>query len=82
VRDGQTLSASTGSWEGTEPFEYSYQWESCNESGEECSDIEGATGSNYVPGPRDIGDTLRVVVTSSNAVGAVSSTSAASAVVS
>jgi hypothetical protein len=82
ARDGLTLSASTGSWEGTEPFEYSYQWESCNESGEECRDIEGATGSHYVPGPSDIGNALRVVVTSSNAVGAVSSTSAASAVVS
>jgi hypothetical protein len=39
-------------------------------------------GSSYVAGPTDVGDTLRVVVTASNAAGSASVTSAPSAVVS
>ncbi len=31
--DGQTLTASTGSWSGSPPLTYGYQWELCNSSG-------------------------------------------------
>jgi sugar lactone lactonase YvrE len=79
ARDGQTLSASTGSWAGTEPFSYTYQWELCNGSGETCSNIAGATGSSYLLGPSDVGETLRVRVTATNSVGSASATSQASA---
>ena len=77
----QTLKASTGTWSGTEPFTYVYQWQSCNSSGEACANIAGATGSSYVVKNGDLGNTLRVLVGASNPVGAASSTSAASAVV-
>ncbi|HTZ62759.1 MAG TPA: 6-bladed beta-propeller [Solirubrobacteraceae bacterium] len=80
-RDGQTLSASTGSWEGTPPISYAYQWQSCNEEGKSCTNILGATASTYVLGHGDVGTTLRVVVTASNAAGEVSATSEASGVV-
>ena len=44
ARDGEKLTASSGSWAGTEPIEYAYQWQSCNGSGEGCSEnISGAT---------------------------------------
>ncbi len=81
AEDGHTLSASTGSWAGTEPFSYAYQWELCNSSGEGCANISGATASTYALGPGDVGDTLRVVVTAKNSVGSTGATSAASGVV-
>ncbi len=81
AEDGHTLSASTGSWAGTEPFSYTYQWELCNSSGESCANISGATASTYVLGLSDVGDKLRVVVTAKNSVGSTGATSAASGVV-
>jgi sugar lactone lactonase YvrE len=81
AKDGQTLSASTGSWAGTEPFSYAYQWELCNGSGEACSNISGATGPSYLLGPSDVGKTLRVLVTTKNSVGSASATSQSSAIV-
>jgi sugar lactone lactonase YvrE len=82
ARDGQTLTASPGSWTGFEPISYAYRWQSCDNSGGSCSDISGATGSTYVLGHGDVGTTLRVVVTASNAGGSASVSSEASAVVS
>ncbi len=81
AEDGHTLSASTGSWAGTEPFSYTYQWELCNAKGEACGEIPAATGSSYGLGPSDIGDTLRVVVTAKNSVASTPATSAASPVI-
>jgi hypothetical protein len=81
AEEGQTLSASTGSWEGTPPISYGYQWERCNAFGEACLDIAGATNSTYIPGAGDVGSTLRVSVTAMNTAGSASSASAATAVV-
>ncbi|HLH14405.1 MAG TPA: LamG-like jellyroll fold domain-containing protein, partial [Solirubrobacteraceae bacterium] len=81
ARDGQTLSASSGSWAGTEPITYSYQWQSCNSSGEACSNISGATGSTHGLGSSDVGSTMRVVVTAKNSVGSTNATSPPSPVV-
>ncbi len=81
AEDGQTLSASTGAWAGTEPFSYTYQWELCNSAGEGCANITGATSSTYALGPGDVGDTLRVAVTAKNSVGSNTATSHASPVV-
>jgi hypothetical protein len=81
AEDGQTLSASTGSWAGTEPFSYTYQWELCSGAGESCANISGATSSSYALGRSDVGDTLRIVVTAKNSVGSSSATSTQSAVV-
>ncbi len=79
ARDGQTLSASTGSWEGSPTLSYAYQWQRCNGSGESCTGISGATSSSYSAGHADVGHTLRVVVTGSNAGGSAEATSAATA---
>jgi sugar lactone lactonase YvrE/plastocyanin len=81
AQDGQSLSASTGSWEGAPTISYLYQWESCNGSGEDCSDISGATGSTYVLHHGAVGMTLRVVVTATNSLGSTKSTSNTSGVV-
>jgi hypothetical protein len=82
ARDGQTLSASTGSWTGA-PVSYAYQWRSCNASGSGCADIAGAVQQTYALGHSDVGTTIRVQVTAV-ATGGVSSpaTSAQTALVS
>ena len=74
---GQTLSSSTGSWSGTPPLTYAYQWESCDASGSGCANITGATSSSYVLLSGNIGGTIRVVVTATNAAGSASGTSVA-----
>jgi hypothetical protein len=78
---GQILVASPGSWRGTQPLSFAYQWRRCDRDGGSCSDIAGANGSSYRLGPADLGTTLRVRVTASNAVGSASARSAATAVI-
>ncbi len=80
VVEGQTLSASTGSWTGS-PTSYGYQWEDCNTAGGSCSTVSGATSSSYKLAAGDVGHTVRVVVTASNAGGSTPASSAATAVV-
>jgi RHS repeat-associated protein len=81
AQDGQTLTAGTGSWSGTPTISYTYQWQTCNSSGEGCANISGATSSTYTLGPAEVGTTLRVAVTATNSAGSASSTSGATAVV-
>ncbi len=78
--EGQTLSASKGTW-SVEPTSVGYQWEDCNTAGESCSSIGGATASSYKLTASDVGHTLRVVVSASNAGGSTPATSAATATV-
>ncbi len=78
--DGQTISTSNGTWQNT-PTTYAYQWQDCNSSGSTCSNIAGATGSQYTLASGDVGHTLRSVVTAGNAGGSSSASSAASTVV-
>jgi regulation of enolase protein 1 (concanavalin A-like superfamily) len=65
AKQGQTLSASTGTWTNS-PTAYAYQWNRCAAS---CSSITGATASSYTAVAADVGDTLNVSVTASNAGG-------------
>jgi uncharacterized protein YukE len=81
LQDGQLLSAVTGSWTGTPPITYGYQWQLCNASGEACKDIAEAVGSTLKLSPADVGSTLRVAVKATNAAGSTSATSAASSLV-
>ncbi len=69
ARDGSTLTADPGSWNGTPTITYEYQWQRCDASGNNCVDIPGATGSTYTLGPDDVGSTIRVVVTAVNDAG-------------
>ncbi|HEY4450884.1 MAG TPA: hypothetical protein VGN13_04730 [Solirubrobacteraceae bacterium] len=79
--DGSLLSAGTGSWSGSEPLSYSYQWQLCNATGGSCSNISEATGSTVKLLTSFIGSTLRVVVTAKNAAGSTSATSSASGLI-
>ncbi len=81
AREGGTLTADRGEWEGTAPISYAYQWQRCDEHGEGCTDIEGASEATYAAVSSDVGAKLRVRVTASNSVGSASVTSAATGVV-
>ena len=78
---GQTLTATTGAWDGTQPLTYTYAWQSCDANGANCSAIAGATDDTYTLVPADRGDTLRVVVTAKNGAGSASATSVPTGVV-
>src|SRR5207253_2647751 len=75
AQDGQTLTASTGTWSGS-PTGYAYQWQRCDSSGGSCAAISGATSPSYAAQTADIGSTLRVAVTASNTAGATTAVSA------
>ena len=78
---GATLSAAAGDWTGTAPISFAYQWHRCDSSGANCTAMPGATDSSYVVSWVDVGATLRVAVTGSNAAGAATATSSATTVV-
>src|SRR6266545_4848276 len=80
-QDGQTLTASPGSWSGTQPITYADQWQRCNSSGANCAPISGATSPTYAVTSADVGSTLRVAVTATNSAGSATATSAATTVV-
>ena len=76
---GDQLTAEPGSWSGSPT--YAYQWSDCDSSGNGCSGIGGATGATYQVQSSDVGDTIEVTVTASNAGGSASATSGPTAVV-
>jgi len=80
AQEGHTLTEHHGSWTH-EPTSYSYQWRQCNSAGNSCTSISGATSQTYVPVSGDIGHTLRVEETATNASGSGRTASAARAVV-
>lgn len=72
---GQRLTESHGSWSNS-PTSYSYQWEDCDSSGNNCQAISGATGQSYTLTGSDAGHTVRVVETATNSAGSAQSASA------
>lgn len=79
-QDGSTLTASTGTWSNS-PTSYTYSWSRCDKNGDTCAAITAATASTYKLQSADVGGTLRVTVTATNADGAAAATSAPTAVV-
>jgi len=77
---GQTVTVDNGSWNGTTPLTYTYQWQRCSTSGT-CTSISGATKSSYVPAAGDVGFRLRAIVTAKNSAGSASSASNTTAAV-
>ncbi len=72
---GDTAYADYGSWLNA-PYEYDTQWQRCDASGNNCTNISGATSTDYViQDPDDVGSTLRIVVTASNPGGSATATS-------
>lgn len=82
AQEGQTLTAATGSWSGTAPLSYVYQWKRCDSSGGSCLAVAGATQASYSLSANDVGATMKVQVTASNSAGSATATSTATGVVS
>jgi hypothetical protein len=78
---GQTVTAQSGSWSGTTPISFAYQWRRCSSSGGGCGNVGGATSETYTLVSGDVGHTLRVQVTATNSAGSAQAVSGATAVV-
>ena len=78
---GSALHADLGTWAGSTPMTFSYQWRRCDGSGGSCVSIAGATHGDYSVVDADAGGSLRVLVTAANSIGSAASQSSASRVV-
>ncbi|MGZ4295520.1 MAG: hypothetical protein ACXVVK_00530 [Solirubrobacteraceae bacterium] len=75
TQDGQTLSVTSGTWDGSLPMTFGYQWRRCDGAGLNCGQALPAP-----PGPSgtrpltdaDLGHTLVAYVTATNAAGSAS----------
>jgi len=65
---GSTLTANPGTWTGSS-ITFTYQWRQCDAAGANCTSIAGATNNTYVIASGDVGHTIRVAVTGTDATG-------------
>jgi hypothetical protein len=76
LREGQTLSTTTGTFNVLGAATYAYQWTACmTGSPYTCTDIPGATSATHTLSAADIGMSVRARVTVTNAAGSDSMTS-------
>jgi hemolysin type calcium-binding protein/predicted actin-binding protein/WD40 repeat protein len=81
---GHSLSASQGTWTGTFPISYAYQWKRCDPTDPvngPCAAIPSATSSVYTPTSADYGMRLRVAVSATNSDGRHTQNSEVTAIV-
>lgn len=81
VRELATITASVGSFSGSEPLTRTYAWQRCSSAGDACAPIPGETNQTLVLREGWRGTTVRATVTATNPQGTASATSAASAVI-
>jgi hypothetical protein len=65
-REGQALTANPGTWSGTPPITFAYQWLRCDANGGACASIAGAAARTYVLSSSDVGRSIRARVTARN----------------
>ena len=82
ARAGRVLHADQGTWSGTLPLSYVFQWQRCDAAGESCAAIPGASGANHLLGDDDVGTTVRAQVTATNAEDSASAVSVQTTLVS
>ena len=72
AKQGQRLAALPGTWTGSGAVTFAYQWYRCDARVAHCVSIHGATAAGYTLGARDVGKTLALTVTATDAVASVS----------
>lgn len=77
---GQTLVAGTGSWAGTPPISFGFQWQRCV-GADNCTQIPGAASTTYVLTSTDVGTRIRLQVSATNPEGTARAWSSQTAVV-
>ena len=65
---GQQLTTTNGTWAGTQPINYTINWQRCNSGVTSCAGT-GKKGSTYTVAAADVGMRLRSKVTAKNSVG-------------
>src|SRR5262245_12268563 len=55
AKEGETLTAQTGTWTGTPSPRFTFRWERCDSKATGCSAISGATSSAYKLATADVG---------------------------
>jgi hypothetical protein len=77
----ETVRATTGTWSGTQPITFGFQWLRCDRGGGNCIVQPGFTDDSYTIRDGDIDHTLRVRVNASNVAGSDSAMSPRTGVV-
>jgi hypothetical protein len=80
-QQGETLTATEGSFSGERPLRMGIEWVRCDRGGDGCASIRGANTPRYTVGSADVGNTLRVWVTATNRGGTASAVSAPTAII-
>jgi len=70
---GSQLTGSAGTWSGTGPITYGYNWYRCDAAGAHCLSIHGATKPTYKLAAKDVGHTLGFAVRATDANGTATS---------
>jgi hypothetical protein len=80
-RDGELYSATLGTWAGSAPLVHDRQWLRCNATGASCTPLSGEITASYQLTSADLGKTVRIEVTATNAYGAAKAQSLPSPVI-
>jgi len=75
---GSTLTASQGTWGGSTPQAYSYEWHRCDSNGLGCVGVAGGTAPTYELKPADYGHRMKVTEVATNSAGTTRADSAPS----
>ncbi len=69
LEQGKQLTGGAGTWTGTGPISYAYQWSRCDAYGAHCATIRGATRLTYTQVGADVSHTLALTVQATDLMG-------------
>lgn len=69
LKEGDTLTLNPGTWTGTTPITFSYEWQRCNAQGVNCSNFAVNSTATYKLVAADVGNRIQVRVTAKNSAG-------------